>query len=142
MNSTKLEGDLQPILGSLGQFLLTNIKISKFSDYNLNLLKFARILVKKKIVLVSVWDLTIPKILQTRNPIVGNIESCFCHHYKRHFISFKSIWYHLKMRSSMFTSSFTSSLVLAICSNISKPQSSSTPMLTKTFSDSTKGCKW
>ncbi len=62
MNSTKLDGDLQPILGSLSQFLLTNIKISKFSDCNLHLFKFARILAKEKIISVSIWDPTIPKI--------------------------------------------------------------------------------
>ncbi len=67
MNSTKLEGDLQPILGSLGQFLLINIKISKFFYCNLNLLKFARILAKENIISVSIWDPTIAKILQTRN---------------------------------------------------------------------------
>ncbi len=47
MNSTKLDGDLQPILGPSSQFFLTNIKISKFSDCNFNLLKFARILAKE-----------------------------------------------------------------------------------------------
>jgi hypothetical protein len=50
MNFTKLEGDLQPILGSLGQFLLTNIKIFKKFDCDLHLLKFARILAKEKII--------------------------------------------------------------------------------------------
>jgi len=33
IKSSKLEGDLQPILGSLGQFLLTKINLSKFSDF-------------------------------------------------------------------------------------------------------------
>ncbi len=70
------------------------------------------------------------------------MDSCFCHHYKRHFIFFISTWYCVKMRRSLFTSFFIGSLVLAICSNTSKLQSSSTPMLTKTLSDSAKGCKW
>jgi len=30
INSTRLQGDLQPISGSLGQLLLTNIYFSKF----------------------------------------------------------------------------------------------------------------
>jgi hypothetical protein len=29
----KLEGDLQPILGLVGQFLLTKINLSKFFDW-------------------------------------------------------------------------------------------------------------
>jgi hypothetical protein len=33
IKSTKLEGDLQPTLGSAGQFLLTKINLSKFSDW-------------------------------------------------------------------------------------------------------------
>jgi len=89
-----------------------------------------------------IWDPTIPKIWQARNPIVGNMDSCFCHHCKWHFISFTSIWYCLKMINSLFTSFFTSSFVLVVCSNISKLQSSSTPMLTKTLSNYTKRCKW
>jgi len=32
IKSTKLERDLQPILGSLGQFLFTKINLSKFSN--------------------------------------------------------------------------------------------------------------
>jgi hypothetical protein len=43
MNFIKLEGDLQPILGPLGQFLLINIKIFKFFHCNLHLFKFVRI---------------------------------------------------------------------------------------------------
>jgi hypothetical protein len=54
MNFTKLKGDLQPILGSLGQFLLTNINFSKKIDCNLHLLKFVRTLVKKKIIFLSI----------------------------------------------------------------------------------------
>jgi hypothetical protein len=46
------------------------------------------------------------------------------------------------MRSSMFTSSFVGSLVLAICSNVSKLQYSSTLMLAKTLSDFARRCKW
>jgi len=63
MNLTKLEGDLQPILESLGQFLLTNfINFSKISNYNLHIFKFVKIITKEKILLVSIWDPTIPKI--------------------------------------------------------------------------------
>jgi len=54
MNYTELKGYLQPILGPLGQFLLNPIKICKFSNCNLNLLKFARILAKEKIISVSI----------------------------------------------------------------------------------------
>jgi hypothetical protein len=60
MNFTKLEGDLQPILGTLGQILLTNINFSKKLDYSLHLLKFVKIPTKEKILLVSILDPTIP----------------------------------------------------------------------------------
>jgi len=136
MNSTKLKGDLQPILGSLCQFLLTTINFSKFFDYNLHLFKFVRNPTKEKIL---IQDPTMPKIFQKWNPTVGNIDSSLCHHYKTHFISFTSTWYHLKMRSFLFSSSFTSSFILEVCSKyISKLESSTTPMLTKELLVSTK----
>jgi hypothetical protein len=47
MNFIKLEGDLQPILGPLGQFLLINIKIFKKIHCNLHLFKFVRIPTKE-----------------------------------------------------------------------------------------------
>ncbi len=99
MNFIKQEGDLQPILQSLGQFWLINKKISKFFDCNLHLFKFIKILTMEKLLLLSILD-------PTMAPIVQNIDSCFCHQCKGHFISFTSTWYCLKMRSSLFTSSF------------------------------------
>jgi hypothetical protein len=54
MNFTKLEGDLQPILGTLSQFLVTNINLSKKIDCSLHLFKFVKILTKEKILLVSI----------------------------------------------------------------------------------------
>ncbi len=66
-----------------------------------------------------------------RNPTIGYIDSYFYHHCKGHFISFTSTWFHLKMKSFLFTSSLVSSFLLAVCSNISKLQCSSTPMSVK-----------
>jgi hypothetical protein len=40
---------LQPSLGSLGQFLLTKINLSKLFDYMRHLFKFVSILVNKNI---------------------------------------------------------------------------------------------
>jgi hypothetical protein len=82
MNSTKLKGDLQQVLGSLGQFLLININFFKFSHWNLHLLKFVRIPIKEKILSISNWDSTMSKICQTRNLTIVNIDSCFCLHCK------------------------------------------------------------
>ncbi len=54
MNFTKLEGDFQPILRTLGQFLLTNINFYKKIDCSLHLLKFVEIPTKEKILLISI----------------------------------------------------------------------------------------
>ncbi len=43
-------------------------------------LRLVRILVKEKILYVSICDPTIPKICRTKNPTIGNILSCFYHH--------------------------------------------------------------
>jgi hypothetical protein len=62
IKSTKLEGDLQLILRALGQFLLTNIHLSKFSYCKRHFLKLIRIPIKDKILSVSIWDPTIHTI--------------------------------------------------------------------------------
>jgi hypothetical protein len=62
----KLEVELQPTLGSLGQFLLTNIILSKLSDYKQYLFKFVRILANQKILLVSIWKTNNAKDLMTK----------------------------------------------------------------------------
>jgi hypothetical protein len=46
MNSPKLEGGLQSILGSFGHFLFTNIDLSKVSDCKQYLLQFENIPLK------------------------------------------------------------------------------------------------
>jgi hypothetical protein len=43
-----MEDDLHPFLGSLGQYLLTKIKFSKFSNYKRHLLRFISMSLKKK----------------------------------------------------------------------------------------------
>ncbi len=53
-NSTKLDGDLQLILGSLGHFLLININFSKFSICKPHLLELVNILAKEKILSISI----------------------------------------------------------------------------------------
>ncbi len=49
----KLEGDLQTILGSLGQYLLTKINLSKFSDCKRFLLRLVIIPSNENIIYVS-----------------------------------------------------------------------------------------
>ncbi len=39
--------------------------------------KLLKILAKEKILSIFIWESTIPKIWQAKNPIVGNIVSCF-----------------------------------------------------------------
>jgi hypothetical protein len=51
IKSMKLEGDLQPILWSVGQFLLTNITLSEISDCKWHLLRLVRILHNENIFL-------------------------------------------------------------------------------------------
>jgi len=90
INSKKLEGDLQPTLQSLDQFLFTNNKFSKFSSYKWHLFKLLKIPTKEKILSIFISESTIPKIWWTRNPIVWNMVSCFSQHWRGHFISFTS----------------------------------------------------
>jgi hypothetical protein len=52
MKSTKLEGNLQPILGSLGQLFLTKINLLKPFDCE-HLIKLIKILAKEKIISIS-----------------------------------------------------------------------------------------
>jgi hypothetical protein len=40
-------------------------------------LRLVRIPTKENILSIFIWDPTIPKIYQAKNPIVGNIASCF-----------------------------------------------------------------
>ncbi len=54
IKSTKLERDLQLILESLGQFLLTKINLSKFFDCKRHLLKLVRTLANENILYVSI----------------------------------------------------------------------------------------
>jgi hypothetical protein len=60
ISSKRLEGDLQPTLQSLGQFLLTKINFFKFSDCKWHLPKLVRILAKEKIFFIY--------FLRTNNP--------------------------------------------------------------------------
>ncbi len=53
-NPTRLDGDLQPVLGSLGQFLSININFFKFSVYKSHLLRLVSILAKEKILSISI----------------------------------------------------------------------------------------
>jgi len=141
-NSNKLNGDLHPILRTLGQFLLTKINFYKFSICKWHPLRLVRILVKENILIVLICNPIIPKIYQAKNPIIGNIALRFCHHWRGRLMSLTSIWYFLKIRSSLVISFFTNSLVLVICSNISNLQSWSKIFWSAKFVDDfTKGCK-
>jgi hypothetical protein len=94
-NFTKLEDPLQPAFESSGQFLLTNINFSKFFDCNWYFLTLVSILVKEKIISISIYDPTMPNIWQPRKLTIRNIDSCFYHHCKGQFISFTFICYFL-----------------------------------------------
>jgi hypothetical protein len=115
------DGDLHPILGSLGQFLLTKINFSKFFVCKWHVLRLVRILAKEKMFSISIWDPIIPKICQAKSPTIGNIASCLCHHWKGYLMSLTSNWYLLKIKNSLLTSFYMVSLTShSICSNISK----------------------
>jgi hypothetical protein len=60
------------------------------------------------------------KICQATNPTIGNIASCFCHHWRKHLMFLTSNWYLLKIYNSLSTNSSTSSLLLVVYSKISK----------------------
>jgi hypothetical protein len=57
-----LESEEQPTLGSLGQFFLVNINLSKLPICSLHIFKFINILAKEKILLVSIWGPIISQI--------------------------------------------------------------------------------
>jgi len=121
---------------------LTKINFSKFSICKWHLSNLIKIIVKEEILSLFICNPTIPKICQAKNPIVRNIASCFCHHWRGDLMSLTSNWYLLKIRSSLLTSSSIGSLVLTIYSNISKLQSSSKIFwLVEFLFDLTKGCK-
>jgi len=79
--STKLDRDLQPILESLGQFLLIKINLSKFFYCKRHLLRLVRIPTNENIFSNSIWYPTIPKIFFSTKTNVENMLSCFSHHY-------------------------------------------------------------
>jgi hypothetical protein len=79
-----LGGGLQSNLGSSDQFLLTNIKLSKFPTCKQHLCKFLNILVKEKIFSISIWDPTIHRIWPIKKPTQGKTVSCFVHYWKGH----------------------------------------------------------
>jgi len=141
-NSTKLDGDLQPILRSLGQFLLININFSKFSVCKWHRLNLISIPTKDLFLFFSNLRSNNIQNLLGRNPIIRNIVSCFCHHWRGNLISLTSNWYLLKTNNSIFTSSSVGSLVLTICSKTFKLQSySKISWLTQFLFNLTKGCK-
>ncbi len=92
IKSTKLKGDLQPILGSLAQFLLTKINLPNFFDCKQHFLRLVRISTNENILFVSIWDPTILKIYLAQKQIVGNMLSCFSHHCSGHLMSLISTW--------------------------------------------------
>ncbi len=89
---TKLKGDLQPILGSLGQFLLTKINLSKFFYFKWHLLRLVRIPIDENILSIPIWNPTISHICLAQKPIVGNMFSCFSHQCDGHLMSLTSTW--------------------------------------------------
>jgi len=92
INLTKLKGNLHPSIGSLGQFLLKKIKFSKVFYCKQYLLTFVSMHVKENFLSISIWNPTMPKIWQAKKPIVGNMASCFPHHWRGHLISLGSTW--------------------------------------------------
>ncbi len=139
--SIKLDGNLQPIIGSLSQFLLTDVNFFKLSICKWHLLRLVSIPTKEKVISISIWDPITPKICWAKNPNVGNITSRFYHHRRWHLMSLTSNWYLLKT-NSLSTSSSVGSLVLVIWSkypnyNLVKKKS----WLTQFIFNLTKGCK-
>ncbi len=57
MNFTKLEADLQATLGLVSQFLFTNTNFSKLVIYTWDLKKIVSMLIKEKVLFISIWDL-------------------------------------------------------------------------------------
>jgi hypothetical protein len=78
-NSTKLEGDLQPTLGSLDQFLFMKIKIFRlFNVINNIFLGLQICLLKNKLVLIMILGCL--RFHGSKKLIIGNMISCFLHH--------------------------------------------------------------
>jgi hypothetical protein len=82
---------------------------------------------------ISIWELIIPNIYLVKKSIVGNMDSCFFHHSKRHLMFFTSTWYLQNISNSQITSSFISLLVLTTISKISKLLSSLMLSIKKSF---------
>ncbi len=66
---------------------------------------------QRNLLYISIWNPTIPEIYWVRNPVVRNIASCFCHHWKKLLTSLTSNWYLLKISNSLLTNS----LLLHLC---------------------------
>ncbi len=77
---TKLKGDLQQILESLGQFLLININFFKLTICEWHPLRFVIMLVFKKIFFVLIWDPKMPNIWWAKKPTMWKMDLCFSHH--------------------------------------------------------------
>ncbi len=69
MISIELKGDLQPLLGSLGQFMFTKNNFFEFSNCKRHLFKLVSIPTKENILSVSICEPIMFKICQTRNPM-------------------------------------------------------------------------
>ncbi len=142
MNSTKVDGILHPILGSLGQFWLTKINLSKFSDCNRHILKLVKIPTREKMFLVSIWELKTLKICFAKMLATWNLDSCFSHHWRRFFISFTSTWNLLKSNNPLVTISFVVLALLLVVWKIFSPQSWSTSCFVELEATFPIGCKW
>ncbi len=95
---------------------MTNIILKKISVCKRHFLQLVSILANEKIHFVSICDSTIFKICQRKKPTIGNIVSCFSHHWRRHLMFLTSNWYHFKINNSFLISSFVGSLELVVCS--------------------------
>jgi hypothetical protein len=103
---------LQPTFALVGHFLLNKINFFKFSNCKWHLI--VGMLTKEKILSIFICDPIILNICQARKPTMGNIDSCFYHHYRRHLISLGSSWDLLEIKSSLLINFMTSSLVLVV----------------------------
>ncbi len=119
-NSTKLNGDLYPTLGSLGQFVFTHInlkifnlqtslKVNRYSNQGKNSFSFI------------LWSNNAQNFTNSKT-IVRNITSYFSDHQRRDLMSLTSNWYYLKIKNSLLINSFASSFIFVICSKRSKLQ--------------------
>jgi hypothetical protein len=87
INSIRLQEDLQPTLGSLSQFFITNIRFFKFFNYKHHLLRLMNMPAKEKILSIFICNPIQPNIYPKKKLIEGKMDPCFCHHWKRHLIS-------------------------------------------------------